>query len=261
MIHVLFSSSAGGTLRQVLRERGQETRVIDFMGSLEWGSIKDGDLKAREGWFETHVPSRPRVWTWLAENAERFRIEVASDADRLIWLAPRSAGEQAGLYWYLQQFGGGDAQFLIADYIFRTDAHRHAAPLGLGELNYDAMSQLLDEAPRAMWDQTGFAEGKWMNLVSENANLRIVQDGNLSSVRDSYFDNILLSSCPKNWTRFYNVIGDAMYNISKSGHTVGEDFLFWRMAELHKAGKIECEEEFPRYGAKFSNAPRARSLR
>ena len=262
VIHVVFSSSAAGTLRQALRERAQKARVVDLSANLEWGPIADSTFKSREEWFDAQLPPErvERGWDWLSHHVERFSNEIMADADRLVWLAPRSAAEQAGFFWYLQRFGDDETRIVIADYILRVGAPRYEAPLGLGELNVAAMIELLDEAPRSDWNLERFPKDKWLNLMGEDSILRIVENNILTSVGSDYFDFSLLERCSTEWTRFYYTIANAMADLSDVGHSVGDDFLFWRMSELSKSGKIECSSNFPRWGTKFSDAPMVRRV-
>jgi hypothetical protein len=192
-------------------------------------------------------------WSWLSPHVESFSSEIMADPDRLVWLSPRSAAEQACFYWYLQKFGEGETRIVIADYILRVGGPRHEAPLGLGELDVTAMIELLDEAPRSYWDRERFPKDKWSNLARDNSLLRIVQNSTLMSVDSDYFDHALLRRCTTEWNRFWYVIGNAMVDLSDAGHNVGDDFIFWRMSELFKSGKIECVGEFPLW---WSEKPR-----
>jgi hypothetical protein len=116
VIHVLFSSSAAGTLRQVLAERGQRERIVDISDDLDWGPIASANFADREKWFDHHIPNDFGGWDWFSESMDRFNDNVSADPDRLIWIAPHSASEQSGLYWYLENFGGADCEMIIADY-------------------------------------------------------------------------------------------------------------------------------------------------
>jgi hypothetical protein len=98
MIHVLFSSSAAGTLRVLLRARGVKHRVVDLTETLDWGPISTGSFEDRETWLDRHAPSAIGGWDWIADHVDEFRERVAADTERLIWIAPRSATEQSGLY-------------------------------------------------------------------------------------------------------------------------------------------------------------------
>src|SRR5688500_13333915 len=131
MIHVTFCSAGAGTLRQVLRAKGMRQRVVDLTDELSWGPIATDGFQDRQAWLDRHAPLGFGLWDWIPESVERFRKAVATDHDRLIWIAPHSADEQAGLYWFLHNFDASDAQMIIADYPVRTDG----PPRSIGELD------------------------------------------------------------------------------------------------------------------------------
>jgi hypothetical protein len=246
MIHILFSSSATGILRPLLRARGLKDRVIDLTETLDWGPISTGSFEDRGAWFDRHVPSTWE-WDWIADEVDEFREAVATDPERLIWIAPRSATEQSGLYWYLAQFGRADARMIVADYPLRN-AWRGEAPIGLGGLQPEAMADLLDECPRVPVDPFRFPEERWKSLMEENALIRIVDGGVLRSVPDTYFDQLLLAHCPAKWTNWRRVVGDTLVCSWDFDHNPCEQLLLWRLRELIQSGKIVCDGELPPYG-------------
>lgn len=133
MIHVLFSSSAAGTLRQLLHSRGIGERVVDLSDDLDWGPVAFDDFEAREAWFNRNIPWKDGSWDWIADAPHNFQYKVERDPERLIWIAPRSASEQCGLHWYLDHFGGHDGSMIVADYPL-PGAWRGKPPFTLGEL-------------------------------------------------------------------------------------------------------------------------------
>lgn len=247
MIHILFSSSAAGTLRQLLRSRDSKQRVVDLSDSLDWGPIADGKCRDREAWFNRHVPMSFGEMDWLCESFERFNDGVASDHERLIWIAPRSAAEQSGLYWFLHHFGGEGAEMIIADYPL-SESWRGEAPFSLGELNQGVQGELLDECPRLPWDPSRFPRQTWSSLMSDDARLRVLIGGRLQSASDDYFDDTLLACCPSEWTKCLRVIGHAMGALWDIGHSVQSDFLIWRLRHLILEGFIQCDGALPRFG-------------
>jgi hypothetical protein len=146
MIHVFFCDSAAGTFRQLLEARGITEKVTAISEELDFGPISHGDLADREPWLNQHVPMDFGDHDWLAASEERFRKHVASDLDRLIWIAPASATEHAGLYWYLSQFGGDKTRLAIADYPF-SGTWNGKSPLKLGELGLEPMGNSMMIAP------------------------------------------------------------------------------------------------------------------
>ena len=247
MIHILFSSSAAGTLRQLLYSRNSKQRVVDLSDCLDWGPIAHDNCRDREAWFNRHAPTSFCEMDWLCESLKRFNDGVANDREWLIWIAPLSAAEQAGLYWFLHHFDAGRAQMIIADYPL-SKAGRDEAPFSLGELDQDLQLELLDECPRVPWDQSRFPKEVWSSLINDDALLRVVIDGELRSTSDDYFDANLVRSCPLEWTKWLRVIGDAMGALWDLGHSVHDDFLIWRLRHLIHEGVIHSDGPAPRFG-------------
>jgi len=239
VIHVLFSSSAAGTLRQVLKARGIADGVVDLIEWLDTGWISS-DLDDRIEWFEDRMPWKGN-WAWAADCVRKFLDAVDADDDRLIWLAPQSAQEQSGLFWYLDRTRVPPKGMIIVDYPLEG-AWRGQPPGSLGELGPKQMAQLLDEAPRFEWDGSRFQIGKWREFMDDGAVLRVVEDGLLKSVRPEHYDDWLLQWCPWDWTKWYRVIGDAM---GHADQPIDDLFLRWRLQELIVSGAIKCNDQLP----------------
>jgi len=248
MIHIIFSSSAAGTLRQLLYARGRRERIVDLHEYLDWGPIATDKFDDRVTWLDRHLPN-DLGWDWISESTVKFHERAAADSDRLIWIAPCSAAEQAGLYWYLDQFGGARAQMIIADNALRG-AWRAQPPLTLGELQQEAMAELYDEYPRLPWDSSRFPPDRWRTLVADNALLRIVDEGVLRSAPKDYFDHFLLERCSTEWVKWHRVVADAMADIWGTGRSADEGFLLWRLRELIQRGDVICSGELPRHHAR-----------
>lgn len=259
MIHIFFCVSAAGTFRQLLDSRNVNEEVAAISEEFDFGPISYADLAEREAWLNQYAPLDFCERDWLATSEARFRKQVANHADRLVWIAPSSAAEQAGLYWYLSQFGGENTELAIADYGFGGTWDGNA-PLKLGELGVLPMGQLYDECPRIAWDSSRFNESQWSMLVEEDAHLRVVTDGALHSAPDNYFDSFLLARCPVKWVKWHRVLADAMGSIWETRQTAGSDLLLWRFRALIESGQIACEGEPPRFGGSPSDAVRIRLI-
>jgi len=241
MIHVLFCSSAAGILRQVLHSRRRRERVVDLTEHLDWGPIGSGDFQERAGWLDQNVPSTfSGGWDWIIEHIGEFARLVEEDAERTIWIEPHSAHELSGRYWYLERFGGSDAQMIIAPCIRSLN--------GIGVHGLSSMADFLDNYPRSRWDSDRFPENSWTTLATNNSLLRVVKDGSLQSPPGHYFDHYLLGRCSSAWTEWLRAIGNAMIDIQNTGHCVDDLFLRWRLGELIQRGAVVSDVPLPRYG-------------
>lgn len=240
VIHVLFSPSAAGTLRQLLRSRGVEERVADLTEWLDTGWIASDRIEDRIDWFEKRMPWKDN-WAWSIEYIDKFLAAVGSDDERLIWLAPRSAQEQSGLYWYFHRTRPAPTRMIVADYALEG-AWRGEPPRSLGELDPEAMAQLLDRCTRVEWDSSRFPIDKWARLMDDAAVLRVVEDGVLTSAGPDHYDEPLLRSCPEEWTKWARVVANVMAHADQA---VDDLFLRWRLQELIDGGLVECTGDLP----------------
>jgi hypothetical protein len=259
MIHVLFDASAAATFRQLLRRLGIAEKVAFLSEQLDFGPISHGCLADRGPWLDRHAPLDYGTHDWMAQEEAKFRRSVAGDAERLIWIAPASAQEQAGLYWYLSQYGDADLKMAVAD--FPLCGHLGGEPiLKLNEVSVESMEQLYEDCPRTPWDASRFPRDRWAELVAENALLRVVDGGQLRSAPDDHFDQFLLARCPRRWVKWYRVLGDTLGNLWKSGQSAGVDSIMWRLRTLIEDGKIACDGALPVLHGNVSDAVKIRRL-
>jgi len=254
LTHILFSPSAAGTLRQFLRALGNRERVVGFHEYLDWGPI-DVSMGERIEWIELNSPS-DAGWDWLSECVEEFRADVANLHDKLIWIAPQNATEQAGLYWYLHHFGGTGANMVVADYALGGAWHDQP-PTSLGSLSQEYFGRLLETQPKR-WDEARFPQDRWAQLTSDGALLRIVRDGLLLSSPPDFFDEMILQRTPANWTQWYRVVGDTMGAAWDAGHSPDDSLLRWRILEMVRGGRLELDGDLALHGVE--NAAKIRRV-
>lgn len=243
MIHVLFSSAAG-TLRQLLSDRGEEDDVALFADTLDWGPIQTGSFVEREEWFDRFAPTGLGKCDWLDEGVKKFRQKMAENPERVIWISPRCQQDLSGLHWFLAEFGGEGSKMIVADYPL-DGTWLDEPPLRLSELQVDQVAQLLDGCERRIWDSSKYPKDRWRTLMAENAHLRVVENGRLCSVETDYFDHFLLARCPADWMASQRLIADVMGDIWTAGHSPDPDFLYWRLRELIQNNAIISNGDLP----------------
>lgn len=243
MIHVTFSSSGAGSLRQALEIRDQRRKVVDLTDDLSWGLIVRGDFAEREAWLNLNLPWEPNSpfdvggWDWIATGAQDFQKKLERSEEHLVWVAPQNAGELCGLHWYLDRFGGGKASFIVVDHGF-PGTWQGQAPKGIGELGPEEFQFLLESADREGWDEQRFPRVRWTQLCDEATNLRIVHEGAATTVADNYFDDIILRQCSEKWQKLHRIVGNGMIAMWEAHHFIGDSFVMWRLRELKSRGKI-----------------------
>ncbi|MCX7285415.1 MAG: DUF3658 domain-containing protein [Novosphingobium sp.] len=236
MIHVTFSSSGAASLRQALGVRDRRVKVVDITDNLAWGPIARSDFGNRESWLDQNLPLDGK-WDWIASGAKAFLTKLERSNEHVVWLAPHNATDLCGLHWYLDQFGGDRASFILVEHGF-PGTWEDQAPQSIGVLGPQQFQYLLEKAPRTAWDEVRFPQERWLQLCDEDTNLRIIQQGIAVSVKDDHFDHLILQQCYANWQKLYKVIGEGMIAIWESQHSTESCFVTWRLRDLQKQGKI-----------------------
>lgn len=239
MIHVIFSSSGAGSLRQALKGCGRQERVADILDDLSWGPIATGDFAERQAWLNQNLPSGSddAMWSWVADEPQEFLNKLEFHDEHLVWVAPQNAKELCGLHWYLDHFGGERASFILVDKGF-PGSWKGEAPQGLGELGAEEFQYVLENAERQSWDEKRFPKGHWTRLCNEGTNLRLLMQGAAVSVPDDYLDDVIHQQCTTDWRKLGYVVGETMVALWDGNHTKGDDFTKWRLREMHRLGKI-----------------------
>jgi len=77
----------------------------------------------------------------------------------------------------------------------------------------------------------------WEKLKRENSNIRVYEDNQVKSAHIDYFDDMILCYTCKKFMHSVRIIGEV---IGKAESYVSDTFIFWRVTELIRNGKISC---------------------
>lgn len=211
-LHVLFSPSAAGTLRQTLSRLGRTEPVVCLHDDFSFGPI-GGDDAARVAW----VADVFGIADWgsvLFDTDADLRRSTASGTRPILWTSRRNARCYAGFLWWLSHRGNApchiiDVTDLTWDGTAATPGDRLA--LGTGSLSDEAMARLLDtERPLGQSDRRRHL-AVWERLRSEDAPFRVIgPDGVLTSAGGDHFDPLQLSCATPDWRKAARVIGEAL---------------------------------------------------
>lgn len=224
-LHVVFGLSPAGTLRRALSELGRREQVLDLMDVLSVGPIASDSLESRAEWLSSELGSDD----WLDGLKEDAELPARSSEDNrhvVAWYAPNRADSLAGFLWWLSQMG-------------RAEISTMCVP-DLGLQGHEAIMKLVGQQVYLADDERESLQAEWRALRSENALLRIVQNGHLKSASIDYFDDLILNFVPSEWRLAMRVVGDAFSTIGlDTGHDILPEFTFSRLRFLAGSGAIE----------------------
>ena len=70
VLHVVFTPSGAGDLREALAQAGRSDRVVAFFDNLSFGPIEPSDLETRAAWVEAEL--RYADWSEIAGEITTF---------------------------------------------------------------------------------------------------------------------------------------------------------------------------------------------
>jgi len=211
-------------------------------------------MEERVAYFDKECPIYGG-WDWLPGSHEDFwGTLVEETVERLIWLVPNSSSELAAYLAYLDRFPDVPADVMRPnDYLKPHPIH--GPHLGLGSMNAEEMARVLKEAPRRSIAADHALIGRWQELVEENAMLRVVERGALTSAPIDHFDQFILAATPPDWTKAVRVVGNALGATIDEQIHVSSDLLFSRLAALVRSGAIEAQGDVLRWTEEQKREP------
>jgi hypothetical protein len=246
VLHFVFTPSGAGCLLQALKKAGRDDPVIIEYDNFSFGPIDPGDAESRAEWVANELGEAD--WN-RGPTSERALYETRfPDNRKVAWLTRRSAMEYAGFLDWLWRLG--DAPCEVVDLTDLTVSHhtehgpaeRTRLAMSLGMLHHDKIcgDRLWDLAkPLQSNERQGYLD-LWQRLRSENAPLRVIEDGKLVSAPISFFDEVLMSLVTEHWRKARRVVGEALVSeMYQDTIQTGDLLLSARLNALVKDGRVD----------------------
>lgn len=231
-INLVHGHSAGGSLRQAVRDFGLpgEVRVID--DDLSLGPLQD-DKTRNEWWLMVYGPWREVAYQPdLYDQWQAIRDNLGGVRELVLW-----SSNSASDYVFERM-----AASMLGDCValFRIAAPASGKLEGVSFHNPEALAGM-EKSKRAMGptEATDWA-ASFSNRLRQSSGIRVLQQGVIVALPESDLDEYLLERCPLEWTKWYRPIGHAMGE--RGGQNLMSDVFFsWRMRLLVEAGRIEAQ--------------------
>ena len=241
-LHVAFDGSGGGSLKL----RGVAP-IIAFCDDLTYGPINPPSRRLRDRFaavdllegtaWRRHDRDR-RFHAQLVVGIRRFWSATTARHTRLIvWFSRHSAPELAGLH----------------ELVWRRDAPIDVIDVGdlaesLGRVSNAQLDRLHATTHALARDEIAAYRARWAQLRTENAALRIVDNGELVSAPLDHFDPTLLACIGLDWTPSNRLHHAASSRLPGVSHRVIEG----RLRALVAAGVLEAGDAVMRRAARIS---------
>ncbi len=256
-VHITFTESVGGSLRQALRNKTDEI-VLALPDDLSLGPISPYDPKLRKEYFEylfAEIEDEEDYRT-LPEENEEFWGEVGAfwkqvsetEAEKIVWFTRRSVFEYTGFLELLSREKNPSELLVVdltegLDVVHENGKTERIVPISLGELRPEWLLSGKNKARRLTEEELAYYLGRWEELKKDNLPLRTLWRGQLYAENPDLYDKLILESVPETWTSAVRVVGEMLGKLSEEYNLAGDMFLYSRLLELAKAGLVETEGE------------------
>jgi Protein of unknown function/Domain of unknown function (DUF1835) len=242
-LHIAPGHSAGGTLRQAIRDAGRNDEVLFFRDDLSCGPIDTVDLAGRVAWWSRYYGDD---WETEVAPLKAFWDRVATTDDRLVvWFGRHSALELAFFLAWADRLD--ERSYSIIDVtgvqVPSTDGSSVLRPSRscVSIMPPYHLRSLLGRERQVTAQQAEEAREQWRRLKAENAPFRIVTPGGLVSAPLDHFDPLLMERVTGEWRKVARVVGDTMEYNSEPYSQVGDIMLLARVMALIGEGKLLAE--------------------
>ena len=233
--------------REAIPLGGTAADVLGLSLGLEMGDIREPLGEARREllrrWYDGNDEAANQDWQETLESADRLRACGPGDTIR-IW-ADRTPHSACGLLHAASLLKDTKAAVHVVFLpLWREtgDGKTLVSYLGWGEVEPELFGHFLSrEEPLPPLILRAMAS-RWRELQQENASLRAVVNGQVRSVREDFYDEMIRRHIPEGQTKIANIIGDVLGR-EKPG--IGDVWLAERIRWMLSAGELRMVREDP----------------
>ena len=209
----------------------------DLSGAEDWSKRREV-LWTMAGpppadWEKAHEGCLAEDWNTSMETLRRLR-NAGTEPDR-IWAAPWCPNDVCSVYRICDLLRDTETPISVVwaprvGMVWGTKERRELR--GMGEIAPEALGAMAAEEVLPALRQS-YAD-RWRELVLENAPLRAVVNGRLSSVSEDFYDFALRAALPEEPVKMGKVLVDALTALPG----VGDGWLYRRLLAMLAAGEI-----------------------
>ncbi len=248
-------------IRQALKKAQQEQEALereaiplggnagDVLGlslGLDMGDIREplgrGRQELLRQWYDGNDEAAGRDWQETLESADRLRALGPGDTVR-IWVdhTPASACGLLHAASLLEKTGAAVSVVFLPPWRERPDGVVETY-LGWGEMEPERFGHFLSREEPVPPVALRAMASRWRELQQENAPLRAVVNGQVRSVGEDFYDEMLRRHIPEGQTKIAHIIGEA---IGRERPGIGDIWLAERIRWMLSAGELRMVREDP----------------
>ena len=231
--------------REAIPLGGSPNDVLTLSLGLDMGDIREplGEVRyqLQRQWYDGENEIADRDWGRNLEAAERLKACGPGDTVR-IW-ADRTPHSACGLLHAASLLKDTKAAVHVVFLpLWREtgDGKTLVSYLGWGEVEPELFGHFLSHEIPVPPVALGAMAHQWEALRRENAPLRAVVNGQVRSVREDFYDEMIRRHIPEGQTKIANIIGDVLGR-EKPG--IGDVWLAERIRWMLSAGELRMVRE------------------
>lgn len=246
MLHICFDESAYCTIRHAMKlGLIEKEKVILFDDDLSVGNISDcRNYQYRKNViynisfdYIDHIDDNE-----IKKGFDDFYKVLLQENDFIIWYAPNPR-DYCNMYYIVNLVANKNIR--VVECIKKELKNITLYYKWVGEVIPEDMPMLLNKARELNCQEKNEYSNKWKLLVSENGPLRGEVSGEIRTIDEDYYDNLVLERVPIKTHRIARIVGDFM---GMDKPCLRDWFIVWRIKHLAEIGCVEidyrCKERF-----------------
>ena len=229
--------------REAIPLGGTAADVLGLSLGLDMGDIPEPLGEARREllrrWYDGNDEAADQDWQETLESADRLRACGTGDAVR-IWgdHTPSSACGLLHAASILEKTGA--AVSVVSLPHWREEGKAVVSYQGWGEVEPELFGHFLSREEPVPPLALGAMAHRWEVLQKENAPLRAVVNGQVRSVGEDFYDDLIRRHIPEGQTKIANIIGNVL---GQERPGIGDVWLAERIRWMLSAGELRMVRE------------------
>lgn len=252
IIHICFSDSAGGSLNYAISAKKLSIghKVVTFWDDISNGYLGNGvNVEERIKWLN-EIFRGDDTYSFEDEELQQYYASFKKNISEInvidtvyLWYG-NSGNELCAMLYTLELLKGKNPSIYlvnVSDVIYENSCGEVFSYRAVGEVDAEKLQSFINLKRKVQPKEYEDLMKQWESLKRDNSLLRIFKNDKVNSVNEDYFDIDILKYTEKKFKRAARTVGMVL---GLSETPISDSYVFWRIKELVKAGRIEFRGKF-----------------
>lgn len=233
--HICCSESGIGIIKYAIKKGMLSGKnVLYFFDDLSNGPISDTNYEEeRISWNkELHQYEDSDFFEEIRAYYHSFHKSKAElhDEDIYLWYGQNPKEICALMYTLPLLKSKLESIYLInvSEMVYEVKHGYKYSPMKVGEVATEKLIDFLPLKKILDYDTYSAHVEQWTDLKKQNSSLRTIKDKRVVSVKEDYFDEMILKYTSKEYAPCARTVGEVM---GRSEQCISDTFIFWRILE------------------------------